>query len=73
MPQKHKEDINFSYFYEDMESLNGSMTAVAMVLSDKYEGYLEKFRQRDLAQVWLGLSTWEQEFFPKLASCRLAS
>ncbi len=67
------EKFCFSSFSEDTESLNGSMTAVAMILSNEYEGYLEKYRQGNLATVWLQLTEWEKEFFAKLSGARLAS
>ena len=66
-------DYAFSSFSEDEESLNNATTAVAVILSNKYEDYLQNYRQRDLAGIWLQLTDWEKEFFQKLNLCRLAS
>lgn len=66
-------DYTFSSFSEDEESLNCATTAVAVILSDKYEDYLQNYRQRDLAGIWLQLTDWEKEFFQRLNLCKLAS
>lgn len=67
------ENLIFAHFAEDEESLNGAMTAVVMVLSDKYEAVLEKYRAREIDHRSGLFSEEELELFERLSSYRLAS
>lgn len=66
-------DLIYSYFKEDADSLSCAMTSVVVVISDRYEIFLDAFRRKDLLPIWSQLNEDEQELFQRLSKFRLAS